>query len=799
MGRTMARDASKSLVGTTVSHYRILDELGGGGMGVVYQAEDTRLERTVALKFLPPELYDDEQSKERFIREAKAASALDHPNICTIYEIDETDEGQLFIAMACYEGETLKHRLDRGVLAMADAVDVISQVASGLAVTHERGLIHRDIKPANVFLTHVGPTTPGRVKLLDFGLAKTVDDMAGLTQTGAAVGTPAYMSPEQTRGDRLDARTDLWSLGVLLFELLTGELPFQGPSFPALIYAIHSREPKPLRELRPEIPEELAEIVSKLLRKRAGRRYASCRELIGDLARWSGTGPTRDAAGIEATGILPAKRPPVDPSAATLASVWSPSGGVDRRASSGSRARPIESLAVLPLTNDAADADTEYLSDGITETTINRLSQVSSLRVMAYSTVSRFKGRHENPVDVGRELGVQAVLTGRLLLRGDTVVIKTELVDVADGTNLWGDRYSRQASDVFAVEEEIAEKISEALRLELTGEERARLGNRPTEDPAAYQCYLKGRYHWRKRTSMDLEKSVRYFRQAIELDGGYALAYAALAASYAMLERYGVEPPRGVMPRAREAALKALDLDDGLAEAHAALAIIKFYYDWDWRGAERSFQLAVERNHDDPTTHHWYGWVLAHVGHFDEAVAELTTARELDPLSLIIQANLGTVHYFARDYLAAVDQNRKALELDEHFVVAKQWLARALTQLDRHDEAIGLHRETIEQLGDDPESIASLGHALAAGGRRDEARELQERLDELAGRRYVPPYWSAILATGLGETDRAFETLERAFEDRFDWMIALQVDPVFDPLRDDPRFEDLVRRVGLPR
>lgn len=836
-----------------IAHYRILKRLGKGGMGEVFLGEDTRQHgRKVALKVLPPELTQNESRLRRFKQEARAVLMLNHPNILTIFEIGQANS-TYYIATEFIEGETLRQYLWRDPIKVDEALGIAIQIAMALEAAHAAGIVHRDIKPENIMLRPDRFVRDRFVKVLDFGLVKLTERESpspdaeavtipvSKTNPGAVMGTTGYMSPEQAQGEPIDARTDIFSLGVVLYEMLAGHPPFSGPTDSHVRVSIIDHEPPPLMTQAAEVPRQLERIVSKALSKDRAKRYQTITdfkidlELLREELQLSNSEiRAQSQSHAEArptiqTAFVPSvadSRPRADTEPMAASQTVPSSDGIATHLSRHKMAavsiaaillliaagaiylyssrRTIDSVAVLPFVNDSNDPSAEYLSDGITESIIRRLSNLPNLKVMSRTAVFRFKDKNLDPQEIGRDFKVGAVLVGRLVKQGDRLIIKTELIDVSDGSQLWGAEYNNILADIFSVEDEISRNISETLRLKLTGTDEEKLAKRYTKDAEAYELYLKGRYSWNKRDENGLRNGIKYFRQAQDKDPGYALAYSGLADSYSLLSDIGKVKPDDEMPKAKAAAQRAVDIDPSLAEGYTSRGFVKLAYDWDWVGAEADFKKAIELNAKYPTAHQWYASYLMQMGKFERAKQEIREAQQLDPFSPIINANLAHYSYYERRYDDAIDSLNNSLKMAPDFWVFRHYRALAYTMKGRHGEAIEEFRDLIGSPGEgplkegtvegNPEVAASLAFAYGNAGKPAEALAILNRLNTLSHQRYVSGLYFAIVYTGLKDNSRAIEYLNKAFESKHPGLVLIRVEPLFDNLRSDDRFKQLIGR-----
>ena len=741
------------MIGSTISHYRVVERLGRGAMGLVFKAQDEKLDRPVAIKLISHDIAANAEQRARFVREARTASLLDHPNICTIHEFGETAEGDLFIAMAYCPGENLRARLQRGPLPLKQAINIGEQVARGLAKAHSMGIIHRDIKPANIMLL-----PDGGVKIVDFGLAKLPEDI-GLTRTGGVIGTIPYMSPEQLRGGKLDRRTDIWSWAVTMYEMLAGDRPFEAQTEATVMRAIMDLEPPSLISRRPDVPQQLDHIISQCLRKEIEQRTNDAGEIVEVLQSLSVRSATVPLA-------------PVAP-------------------------RPVASVAVLPFLNLNSEADNEYFSDGLTEELIHALSRLPGLQVVSRTSAFEFKGKAQNVRTIGEQLKVSAVVEGSVRRLGDRIRVSTQLVNVSNGYCLWSQRFDCKMTDIFEVQEEMARSIADLLKVELGSKADTGLVKRYTDNFEAYDQYLRGRFQWNKRSGEGFQKALEYFQNALTHDPEYAPALAGIADYHVSVASWGLAPPAEAWPQAKEAVTKALSADDSLAEAHTSMGVIRMWYEWNWKEAEREFLRAIELKPGLPLPHLQYNLLLVQTGRFEEAEQQVRIALEHDPLSVPANVYLAGVYHYRRDYERSLRQAQRALELDANDIEAHVVVAINYEQMGEYAMAIAELDKAHALSGYNPLILGPLGSCYGAMGDRDKALTLLDELNTASTQAYVAPISWVMLYLGIGDTEHAFEWLEKAAEARDVLLCYLKVGPIYDKIRSDRRYLDLLDRVGF--
>ncbi len=756
------------MIGQTVSHYKIVEKIGEGGMGVVYKAADQKLRRFIALKFLPTGLLENPESRQRFIREAQAAAALNHPNIITVYEINDF-EGQLYIAMEFVDGMFFHRKIaeknherpgEDHVLHEAQldyVINLFIQLAGGLHKAHGAGIVHRDIKPQNILVDK-----DDRVKILDFGIAK-LRGMSQLTQKAFAMGTVPYMSPEQVKGRDLDHRSDIWSLGVLLYEMLADRLPYSGEYPETVIYSIVNEKPELLSTVKAGIPTDIERIVNRALIKDPAHRYQGLDEMIKDLRTVASRFTSE-----------------------TMTEILVPAQEGDTRIS----------IAVLPFADMSPQKDQEYFCDGMVEELINSLSKIDGLKVASRTSSFFFKGKNCELQEIGGKLKVKTVLEGGVQKAGDRLRVTAHLVNVEDGCQLWSERFDGELQDVFAVQDEITMGIVENLKVKLLGEEKEEISKRHTNDLEAYNLFLHGRYFWNKRYEVGMKKSIECFQEASQRDPNYALPFVGIADAFNILGFYGFMPPKDAFQKARASARRALQIDEHVGEAHASLGWVKTFFEWDWAGAEREYKRAIELNPHYPTSHEWYALFLGVMGRFEEALEEIAIARDHDPLSLIINSVAGVLFIFSRRYDKAIKQLSRTIEMDPTFALAHIWLGEAYMFSGRYDEAEAEFKKVLSQAPNMTYALADLGMTYGLSGQKEEARNILKQLDVIAGQAYLSMVLKAQVYIGLGMKDDAFTALDQAYEDRDSFVPYFKASPHYDRLRPDPRFEVMLIKVN---
>jgi len=811
MAKAVASDegwpGASFLEGRTISHYRILEPIGKGGMGVVYKAEDLRLGRYVALKLLPHFLASAPEALQRFEREARAASALNHPNICTVYEIDES-ENLHFIAIELIEGETLKNRIARGPVEIPETLDIVVEICCALEAAHSVGIVHRDIKPSNIVLT-----AQGHAKLLDFGVAKRVGPRSEgqadnlmpapatafelrLTSPGGVLGTVAYMSPEQASGQEVDVRSDIFSIGAVLYEMATGKHPFPGTDADEVLRAVQIQSPVSMKQINPAVPSELIAITTKAMEKDRSRRYQSAASMLTDLERLRDLSQRRPSNWKVA---LATTLPVVLLVTIGLASWQIPHVRESISGKPSNVVPQMNSLAVLPLKNLTGDDSQEYFVDGMTDSLITKLAQIKALRIISRDSVMEYGKRQKSPTAIAKELNVDFLVTGSVARAGDSVSIDVQLLRASSAEAVWTKTYQRQTNDIATLQNDVTRGIASEIRAKLTPQEQARLTGEPSVKPEAYEFYLMGRYCWNKRTADGYEKAIQFFQRALEVQPDYARAYAGLADSIAFL---GAWQKRGLsraqtIALARSNAQRALQLDDNLAEAHASLASISYLYDWNWPAAENEFRRAIELNPNYASAHHWYAYYCFSRNRVDEGLREIRLAQQLDPQSLIIQNDAGQLLYMARRYDEAIVQERRVLDMDENLSWPHRFLGLSYFAKQQYPEAIQELQSDVRLSGGNSADMALLGMVYARTGHVAEARKELENIRALPEEQYKSVPEVAWLLATLDQTDEAYEWLDKSLPDR-PALRSLHLLPYLDPLRSDPRFRDLQRRVGLP-
>jgi len=737
-----------------ISHYKILEKIGAGGMGVVYKAEDTRLKRTVALKFLPPELMRDKEAKERFIQEAQAAAALDHPNICTIYEINEEDD-KTFISMAYIKGQSLKEKIASDPIQLKEVLDIAIQTADGLKEAHERGIVHRDIKPANIMLTQ-----KDQVKIMDFGLVKLTWG-ADLTKTATIMGTAAYMSPEQASGEKIDQRTDIWSLGCVLYEMLSGQRPFKSTHDQAAIYSILNEEPEPIASLRADLPVGFEMILHTCLQKDPRNRYRGMETLLSDLKSIDLEDETKVLTAVQAISEAP-------------------------------------SIAVLPFVNMSADPENEYFSDGLSEAILNSLTKIQGFKVVARTSAFSFKGKDVDIRDIGRQLDVNKILEGSVQKAGNRLRITAQLINVSDGYHLWSEKYDRKMEDIFAIQDEISLAVVDNLKITLLKKEEEALLKRYTEDSEAYNLYLKGIYFLRMYTAEGFQEAIKYFELTIQKDPKYALAYYGLAEVFYAISYWANVAPNEAYPKAKKYAKKAIEIDEEIGEAHAALGLVYTFYDWNWIEAERELKKALELNPSSAIIHLSYSWFLSLTENHEDAIHEVKRAQELDPLSPLIISHIGLACIWGGQFDKAIEEMMAGLKLAPNFYLMHYYLGMAYRAKSMRKEAIAEYERAVDLSGGSPWPSLILATNYFESDLVSQGEELLRGLEHRAEKEYLPPLGFAYIYFIRKDIDKTYEWLERACKEKDSFLPWCAIIPIEEyQLFKEPRLRTLFTEHGL--
>ncbi len=787
------------MIGQIVSHYKILEKLGEGGMGVVYKAHDTKLDRIVALKFLPHHLNANDAEKARFLQEARAAATLNHPHVCTVYRIDEHD-GQQFIEMEYVEGQTLRKKIP--IQKFDEALDYAVQIGDALSEAHSKGIVHRDVKAENIMVN-----SKNQIKVMDFGLAKLKGSLK-LTRTSSTVGTLAYMAPEQIQGGEADARSDIFSFGIVLFEMLAGKTPFRGEHDAAMMYSIVNEEPESILKFRPDQSPELDRIIRRALEKDPADRYQHVDDMLSELRK------LRKQTSKVSRASLPDI--PLQHQEAGTPSQSLPASGKSRRTliiglfaafliAAGivayllaGKHETIDSLAVLPFEDVGSTGEQEYLADGVTESIINNLTKISSLRVIPRSTAFRFKGKETDVQDAGTKLKVSAVLTGRITHHGQSLDVQVDLIDIKHESQIWGNRYEVTSAEILSLQEKITSDVSSKLGIGVSDETREKIAKHATENTQAYQLYLQGRYYWNKRNAVSIERAIDYLKQAIALDSTYALAYAGLADCYIIQSQYAGTPTSITTPLTESMARRALALDNSLAEAHTTLAF-NYFMQWKYEESEREFKQAIALNPRYPTAYHWYNIMLLRTGRTDEAEPIIKKGYELDPYSPIITLNMGSIYLIRKQYTEAQSYFRKCVELDPSFAPGYGYLGLTFERLKNYPEAIAQIQKAVDLSGRSSEYVSDLGFVLAKYGKKNEALVLAKETEDRYRSASGAAYNVAHIYAGLGEADKVFEWLEKDFNDHSTWINSINEDYMWEDFRTDPRYIDLTKKMGLEK